>query len=127
MREFAQRYTEAWCSGVAARVAEFYSLDGYLRVNEGESAVGRGAITEVAQGFMTAFPDMAVAFDELRAVDGKTEYHWTLTGTNTGPGGTGRSVRISGYETWTVGEDGLIAASEGRFDAVEYQRQLEGR
>ena len=26
------------------------------------------------------------------------EYHWTLTGTNTGPGGAGHAVRISGFE-----------------------------
>jgi hypothetical protein len=47
-----------------------------------------------------------------------------LTGTNTGPGGTGRAVRISGYEEWTFEEDGLIAASKGYFDEAEYRRQL---
>jgi len=51
-------------------------------------------------------------------------FHWTLTGTNTGPGGAGKAVRISGYELWTLGGDGLIAASQGHFDAAEYQRQL---
>jgi hypothetical protein len=48
----------------------------------------------------------------------------TLTGTNTGPGGTGKAVRISGYEEWTLGADGLIATSLGHFDEAEYQRQL---
>jgi len=51
-------------------------------------------------------------------------YRWTLTGTNTGPGGTGRPVRISGYEQWRFSRDGLIAVSAGRFDADSYQRQL---
>ena len=53
------------------------------------------------------------------------EYHWTLVGTNTAPGGTRRRVRISGFEVWKIGEDGLIAESLGHFDAVDYQRQLE--
>ena len=54
-------------------------------------------------------------------------YRWTLTGTNTGPGGTGRPVRISGYEEWRFGADGLIAESRGHFDEVEYRRQLASR
>jgi hypothetical protein len=43
---------------------------------------------------------------------------------NTGPGGTGRAVRINGYEEWTFGPGDLIAESRGHFDAAEYQRQL---
>jgi hypothetical protein len=30
-----------------------------------------------------------------------------------------------GYEEWTIGDDGLIAASSGHCDAAEYARQLE--
>jgi hypothetical protein len=48
---------------------------------------------------------------------------WTLTGTNTGPGGTGKRVRISGYELWKVDDDGLIAESKGNFNSAEYERQ----
>jgi hypothetical protein len=51
-------------------------------------------------------------------------YRWTLTGTNTGPSGTGNSVRISGYEQWRFGPDGLIAESRGHIDVANYQRQL---
>lgn len=56
---------------------------------------------------------------------GRTVFHWTWTGTNSGPGGTGKAVRISGYEEWTLGADGLIAESKGHFDEAEYQRQLQ--
>lgn len=45
-------------------------------------------------------------------------------GTNTGPGGTGQRVEISGYEQWTIGDEGLIEASLGHFDQAEYDRQL---
>ena len=123
LREFAARYTAAWCSGNPAAVAEFYSPDGSLRVNEDPPAIGRSAITSVAQSFMTAFPDLCIIMDELKPGD-EPEYHWTLTGTNTGPGGTGRHVRISGFEKWRIGADGLIASSEGRFDGTDYRRQL---
>ena len=125
LRDFAARYTAAWCSQDPASVAAFYSPDGSLRINDGPAAVGRIAITQAAQSFMTALPDLCVVMDDLRLEAGETEYHWTLSGTNTGPGGTGRSVRISGYERWRIGSDGLIASSEGHFDAAEYRRQLE--
>ncbi len=54
-------------------------------------------------------------------------YRWTLTGTNTGAEGDGRRVRISGYEKWTMGPDGLIRESMGHFDDAEYRRQLKAR
>jgi len=40
-------------------------------------------------------------------------------------GRDGRRVRISGFERWRIGSDGLIASSQGHFDAAEYRRQLE--
>ncbi|MGH7880019.1 MAG: NAD(P)-binding domain-containing protein, partial [Candidatus Binataceae bacterium] len=52
-------------------------------------------------------------------------YHWTLSGTNTGPGGSGHRVRISGLEVWKLGADGLVAESHGHFDSAAYQRQLQ--
>ena len=125
IRRFAEEYTAAWCSQNPASVAAFYEGDGSLSVNEDAPAVGREAITQVAQGFMTAFPDMKVAMDDLHLQADGIIYHWTLTGTNTGPGGTGRSVRISGFEVWQLGTVGLIANSRGHFDNDEYRRQLE--
>lgn len=126
LNDFATRYTTAWCSQDQTRVATFFSEDGSLTINGGRPSVGRAAITEAARGFMTAFPDMIVTMDSVSG-DGRTAvYRWTLTGTNTGPGGTGRAVRISGYEEWTLGSDGLIQRSMGHFDEADYQRQLQG-
>lgn len=123
--DFAERYTAAWCSHDAASVAACYSADGSLSVNDGAPAVGRSAIAEVAQSFMTMFPDLRVVMDKLLVRGDRAEYHWTLIGTNTGPGGTGHRVRISGFELWQIGADGLIASSQGHFDSSEYHRQLE--
>jgi uncharacterized protein (TIGR02246 family) len=98
LHEFATRYTAAWCSRNAASVASFFADDGSLKINDGSPSVGREAITAAAQGFMTAFPDLVVKMDRL-AVDGaRIAYHWTLSGTNTGPGGSRKPVRISGHE-----------------------------
>jgi len=121
----AVRYTAAWCSQVAASVAALYSPDGSLSINEGAPAAGRSAITEVAQAFMTELPDMQVLMNDLLVQGDRAVYHWTLIGTNTGPGGTGQPVRISGFEIWKFGDDGLIAESRGHFDSAAYKRQLE--
>jgi nuclear transport factor 2 (NTF2) superfamily protein len=123
--DFARRYTDAWCSRDPSSVAEHYAVEGSLTINGGEQSVGRAAITEAARSFMTAFPDMQVLMDDLIVRDGGAEYRWTLVGTNTGPGGTGNRVWISGFEEWTIGDDGLIAASLGHYDESEYDRQLE--
>ena len=125
LRDFAVRYTAAWCSQDPASVAAFFSPDASFTVNHGAPAVGRSKITELAQSFMTTFPDMQVVMDDVRVRADCAEYHWTLIGTATGPGGTGNRVRISGFERWRIGTDGLIAASEGQFDATDYRRQLE--
>lgn len=125
LRNFAARYTAAWCGHDPGRVAAFFSEGGSLRVNDDPPAVGRNAVAEVAQSFMSAFPDLRVAMDDLLLRGDEAEYHWTLSGTNTGPGGTGRTVRISGIEKWRIGADGLIVSSQGHFDVAEYRRQLE--
>ena len=126
LQDFARRYTTAWCSQNAASVAGFYAQNGSLTINGGTPSVGRGAITDAAQDFMTAFPDMVVHMDGVSLEGDRAIYRWTLTGTNTGPGGTGKSVRISGYESWKMGANGLIAESLGHFDQAEYDRQLRG-
>ena len=124
LHDLAKRYTAAWCSKDPASVAAFYSPNGSLSVNGDAPAVGRSAISEVAQEFMTAFPDLEVRMDDVLVQDDRAVYHWTLAGANTGPGGTGQRVRFSGFEQWDIGVDGLITESRGHFDDASYQRQL---
>jgi predicted ester cyclase len=125
LREFGEQYAAAWCSQDAAQVAALFSPQGSLRVNQAATAVGTQAIRAVAQRFMTAFPDLQVLMDDLVVRGEGAEFHWTLIGTNTGPGGTGKRVRISGFEEWEFSDDGLVARSLGHFDEAEYQRQLQ--
>ena len=126
LNAFGTRYAAAWCSQNAASVAAFFAENGSLTINDSAPAVGRAAITAAAQSFMTAFPDMVVTMDGVGREGDRTVFRWTLNGTNTGPGGSGRSVRISGYEEWTIGPDGLVADSKGHFDEADYNRQLRG-
>jgi steroid delta-isomerase-like uncharacterized protein len=124
LRTFATRYAAAWSGRNPDALASFYAENGSLTVNAGAPSVGRAAIAATAKGYMTAFPDMVVKMDSVRWEGSHATFHWTWTGTNTGPGGTGKAVRISGYEEWTLGADGLIVESKGHFDEAEYQRQL---
>jgi len=121
---FAKRYAEAWCSQNPESVAAFFAEHGSLSVNDGPPAVGRAAIAEIARGFMRDFPDMIVTMDDVTPESGGMVFRWTLTGTNTGPGGTGKRVRISGYEIWQLAKEGGIGESKGHFDSAEYERQL---
>lgn len=120
MQDFAERYTAAWNSGIPERVAAHFAEDGWLRVNNGETARGRESITALALGFMQAFPDLSLSCDGLMEDEGAVTYRWTLRGTYAG---TGRKVEISGREIWKMGADGLVAESEGNFDAADYARQ----
>jgi uncharacterized protein (TIGR02246 family) len=124
LRRFADDYTAAWCSMDPDRVAAHFSPNGSLAINGGTPAIGRDAIAATARSFYTALPDMQVYFDDLLVDGPRVEYHWTFTGTNTGPGGTGNAVKVSGHEEWTLEDDGLIAASSGHYDADDYARQL---
>jgi len=63
--------------------------------------------------------------DDVVFNDETAEYHWTFTGTNTGPGGTGQAVRITGFEEWTFADDGLVVGLQGHYDQDEYDHQLE--
>lgn len=127
LRQFALRYSAAWSSQDPARVAAFHAEHGSLTINGGVPAVGRAGITESVRAFMTAYPDMVVELDRLEHDGGRYRYHWRFTGTNSGPGGTGRTVKISGYEEWTMGADGLIASSQGFYGSAEWERQVEGQ
>ena len=126
LKSFATNYAAAWSGKDPAAVAAFFAPEGSLKVNAGEPAVGREAITAVARGFMEAFPDIKVVMDSLVEQPDGLEFHWTLTGTYAGPEGAGNKVKISGFELWHLSAQGLVDTSIGQFDEEEYNRQLKG-
>ena len=124
--EFGQKYTDAWNSKVPEKMASFYAEDGILTVNKGTPAVGRKQLAETAQSYMEAFPDLELTMDSLTKENGIYRYYWTFKGTNSGPNGTGNKVDFSGFEEWTMNDQGLVQKSIGTYDAEEYERQLNG-
>jgi predicted ester cyclase len=120
LTEFARPYAEAWCSHDPEAVVAFYAENASISVNNAASA----PIAEVARSFMRDFPDMIVTFDKLEPRGDRVVFHWTLIGTHSE---TGNRIRISGYESWKIDNDGLIAESQGHFDAADYERQLKRR
>jgi predicted ester cyclase len=119
IQQLARAYTEAWCSRDAQQVAAHYVPGGSIAINGGDPT----RIAEVAEAFIAAFPDIEVVMDDLvLRDDGSVEYRWTFTGTSSE---TGMSVRVPGYEEWTIAPNGLIAESRGHYDQAEYERQLQ--
>jgi len=119
IEQLARTYTEAWCSRDPERVAGHFVPDGMITINGGDAA----GIAEVAEAFIAAFPDIEVFMDDLiLRADGIIEYRWTFTGTSAE---TGKSVRVPGFEEWTIAPDGLIADSRGHYDQAEYDRQVQ--
>ena len=124
LKTFGSNYAAAWSGKDPAAVAAFFAPDGSLKVNDESPAEGREAITAVAKGFMDAFPDLVVVMDSLVQHPGSLEFHWTLTGTYSGPEGPGNQVKISGVERWQLNKEGLVQSSVGSFDAEDYSRQI---
>lgn len=116
----AASYTAAWNSGRPEAVASHYAQTGQIMINDGSPWQGRTGVTEMAAGFMADIPDMALVCDGVRAAGSTAIYLWTFTGTHAG---SGKQVAISGWEAWTLSEDGLIANARGWFDAADYARQ----
>jgi uncharacterized protein (TIGR02246 family) len=121
IRQMAESYAEAWSSHSPEAVASFYEDNGSIAINNGEEIVGRAAIAEMTKGFYSEFPDLVVHLDDLRTAGHNANFVWTLEGTHSE---TGNYVKVGGWEEWTLSDNLLISASLGRFDAVEYDRQV---
>ena len=116
-------HTENWSSGNADSVAGFYSEKAVSAHNGGEPIVGRAAILEMVKSFMSDVPDLRLKCDDAQVVGRNGLMVWTLEGTFKA---TGNLVSLPGWEEMEFTEDGLIAASRGRYDNDDYERQANG-
>lgn len=116
-------YARAWSSKSPAAVAEFYAEDGQIVVNHGSPSVGRKAIGEMANGFYTAFPDLVVHCDLMRAAGQHALFAWTLEGRHAE---TKNFVQVAGWEEWELDANLKIKSSMGWFDAADYEAQIAG-
>ena len=124
MWELALRCSKAWSSKDPEGMAACYEENGQQSINGKPPAVGRESLAAVSASYMEAFPDLQINLDQFLVSGNAAFFIWTLTGRNTGPGGTGQAVRVSGTEVWEMGESGLIAKSVGYYDAKTYQHQI---
>ena len=122
--ELALRASAAWSSQDPEGVAACYEETASLTINNGAPSTGHAELAATATSYMEAFPDLRVSLDHLHVAGDSAFWVWTLSGTNTGPGGIGNAVRVSGIEVWKIGESGLVADSTGYYDAATYERQI---
>ena len=121
--EKATAYTAAWNSKSGAAVAAHFAQDASIIINRGDPHVGSAALEAMANGFHAEFPDLYLTCDGIRAAGDHMIYLWTLEGHHVD---TGNHCRVSGWEEWDLGPDMLVLHSKGWFDAVDYQRQIDG-
>jgi uncharacterized protein (TIGR02246 family) len=123
VRKIADAYTAAWNSGSADGVATFFAEDGGIVINRGSPWEGRAGVAQMAAGFFADVPDLTLVCDGIRVAGDHVAYLWTFTGTHAG---SGRPLRVSGWEEWDLDDAGKVKASRGWFDADDYARQATG-
>jgi uncharacterized protein (TIGR02246 family) len=121
--QMAQDYTAAWNSKSPQAVASFYAEDGEIVINRGAPWSGRAGIEEMAAGFYRDVPDLALSCDDVRVSDSHALFLWTFTGHDAG---SGRPLKVHGWEEWDLNADLQVQASRGWFDAEAYARQQNG-
>lgn len=117
----ARDYGAAWSPHMPEDVTGFQTRDGRIVINGGDPVEGRDALVGMAAGFHAGFPYLDVHCDGVRTSGDHVIFLWTLKGTDSE---TGNRVKVPGWEEWTLGPDGKVAAALGWFDAAEYDRQI---
>ncbi|MEM7404107.1 MAG: nuclear transport factor 2 family protein [Pseudomonadota bacterium] len=120
----ANRYTEAWNSGVPENVAAFRLPTSQISINRGEPSAGHEGLTAMAAGFHADVPDLKLQNDGIRGAGDRAVFMWTFTGHDAE---TGNPLKVSGWEEWDLDENMLVTSAFGWFDADDYQRQVDGR
>ena len=119
-RQLAVDYTAAWNTRRPEAVAAFFAETGEIVINRGPLWEGRAGVAAMAAGFFADVPDLALQCDGAKLAGSHMLYLWTFTGTHAG---TGRALRITGWEGWELGAARLVTASRGWFDPEEWVRQ----
>jgi uncharacterized protein (TIGR02246 family) len=118
--EIAAAYTAAWNSGKPDAVADFFTPDGTIVINNGQPWRGRAGVAAMAAGFFADIPDLCLVCDGVRTAGSHVAYLWTFTGTHLA---SGNPVRVTGWEEWDIDPQGAIVRSCGWFDADDYSQQ----
>jgi uncharacterized protein (TIGR02246 family) len=119
-QEIARAYTAAWNTGSPDAVAAFFAEKGQIIINDGEPYLGRAGVAQMASGFFSDVPDLALTCDGVRVAGEHVLYLWTFTGTHAT---SKRKLRVTGWEEWDLDASLKVVLSCGWFDADDYARQ----
>jgi hypothetical protein len=92
-------------------VADFFTPDGTIVINNGQPWCGRAGVAAMTAGFFGDIPDLCLVCDGVRAAGAHVAYLWTFMGTHLA---SGNAVRVTGWEEWDVDPQGAIVRSCGR-------------
>lgn len=127
-KALSERILQIWNEGNLALVDEIYTPE-CVRHDCGlpEDVVGLEALKSYFEFYRTAFPYMNMTIQETIVKGDKIVWHWTLTGTNTGPMGeappTGKEVRLSGVSIARV-VNGKIAEVWDYYNQASLLQQI---
>jgi len=123
-----ERILQIWNQGNLDLVDQVYAAQ-VVRYDAGWPHPIRGldALKNHFQFYRSAFPDIDMIIQETIMEGDKIVWHWTLTGTNTGPMGeapaTGREVRLSGISIGRM-VDGKVAEMGDFYNQASLLLQL---
>lgn len=119
--QIAEMHCAAWTRRDMKAVADRYSETVSFGMNGGAPMTSRSEIADMAEGFMSDFPDLVLVCDRVLVADHHMVYVWTFEGHHRT---TGNFVRFSGWEEWDLDENLKVVKSLGWFDAEDYERQV---
>ena len=117
LTEFAKRYAKAWCSQNPESVAAFFAENASLTVNGGPPDSGFGNRARIHAGVSGHDRHLRQTGAARRPNRISLDINWNEHRTRRNR----KPVRISGYELWKIGNDGLIAESKGHFRRCRVQ------
>jgi ketosteroid isomerase-like protein len=113
---------------VAWNTKNYSTLDGALAANFTRVAPDQNAEgLEGAKAFMAqahaAYPDFAITSNERAYAPGVAFVEWTATGTDSGEGGSGKPIEVSGATMYRFA-DGMITHEIVYWDTATLMRQV---
>lgn len=116
IEELIPIYSEAWASRDPERIAAYHAEDGIFQLHSGGAGPvqGRAAIRDAFAAFLTEYPDLAFAEQELLVAEWGWTVRWTMSA---------GSISIDAVDVITA-SDGLIDAKHTYIDWAAALEQM---
>jgi len=122
----AATFIEVWNSKDYDKLDKALTED-FRRRAPDQNADGRTAMKEFMRQVHTTYPDFRIVVNEDSHQGDRAFLHWTVTGTNTGPGAfppTGKRITTSGITMLRFAADGRITEEVAQYDTASVASQL---